>query len=165
VPDIADLTASTAAGDLATIRAILAEAPVLLNAPDGEGATALHYAAFCARQDVVRWLVSQGADINARDNRFGATPTGWAIEYLRELGGCLGMEMEDVLVAIQQGDVVAEAISRPHASVSRLWRRPWDCARRACGVIGYTGGQGVVRRGSKSPDKGIMPTRPASRPW
>jgi len=105
VADIADLTAAAAAGDLAKVEAILAEAPALLNMKDGEGATALHYAAFHARQDVVRWLVSQGADINARDSRFGATPSGWAIEYLRELGGCLGMEMEDVLVAIQRGDV------------------------------------------------------------
>lgn len=103
--DIADLTAAAAAGDLPRVRAILAEAPGLLNTKNGEGATALHYAAFNARQEMVRWLVSAGADINARDDRFGATPTGWAIEYLRELGGCLGMEIDDAVVAIQRADV------------------------------------------------------------
>ena len=35
---------------------------------------------------IVRLLVQQGADINARDTEFGATPAGWAIEYLREMG-------------------------------------------------------------------------------
>src|SRR5262245_33232238 len=103
--DVADLTAAAAGGDLAKVRAILASEPDLLNRKDRDGATALHYAALHGQQEVVRWLVSQGADINARDARFGATPAGWAIEYLRELGGCLGMEVEDVLVAIKRGDI------------------------------------------------------------
>ncbi|HYK87620.1 MAG TPA: hypothetical protein VE398_02545 [Acidobacteriota bacterium] len=52
----------------------------------------------------VSWW-SRGADVNAHDERFGATPAGWAIEYLRELGGFLAMEIEDVILAIRQGDV------------------------------------------------------------
>jgi hypothetical protein len=103
--EVAEFTAAAAAGDLPKVRATLAEAPRLLNMKDGDGATALHHAAIHAHQEVVRWLVSQGADVNARDERFGATPTGWAIEYLRELGGCLGMEIEDVVLAMQRSEV------------------------------------------------------------
>ena len=80
------------------------ERPSLLHAKDADGATALHHAALHAKQEVVRYLVAQGADVNARDDRFDATPTGWAIEYLRELGGCLAIEIEDALAAIRQAD-------------------------------------------------------------
>lgn len=44
----------------------------------------------------VQELVRQGAEINATDVEFGATPTGWAIEYLRELGGVLAIELNDL---------------------------------------------------------------------
>lgn len=50
-------------------------------------------------------MVERGADINARDSEFGATPTGWAIEYLREMGGFLGIELADLAHAIKRGDV------------------------------------------------------------
>ncbi len=43
--------------------------------------------------------------INSRDNQFGATPAGWAIEYLLEMGGYLGIELRDLAFAIQVGDV------------------------------------------------------------
>ncbi len=46
-----------------------------------------------------------GADINARDDRFNATPAGWAIEYLREEGGLLAIEIEDAMFAIRENDV------------------------------------------------------------
>ena len=39
--------------------------------------------------------------LNARDNLHDATPSGWAIYYLRELGGLLAIEIEDLLVAIE----------------------------------------------------------------
>jgi hypothetical protein len=37
------------------------------------------------------FLHESAADINARDDRFDATPAGWAIEYLRGLGGLLAI--------------------------------------------------------------------------
>lgn len=52
----------------------------------------------------MRALVEQGAEINAIDGKFGATATGWAIEYLREMGGFLGIELNDFAYAIQQAD-------------------------------------------------------------
>jgi ankyrin repeat protein len=103
--DVSKFVVAAAAGDLAKVRELLAAAPSLLNTKDDEGATALHHAALGGRQEVVRYLVAQGADVNARDDRFDATPTGWAIEYLRELGGCLATEIEDALLSIRQRDV------------------------------------------------------------
>lgn len=79
--------------------------PSLVAARDTEGATCLHYAALNGHQALARFLVEQGADVNSRDERFGATPAGWAIEYLREMGGLLGIEINDMIFAIQQGDV------------------------------------------------------------
>ena len=49
-------------------------------------------------------LLERGADINSTDSRFGATPAGWAIEYLREMGGYLAIELDDLAYAIQFGD-------------------------------------------------------------
>jgi hypothetical protein len=48
---------------------------------------------------IVKLLLEQGADINSRDGRFGATPTGWAIEYLREMHGRLAIELDDLAEA------------------------------------------------------------------
>ncbi len=91
-------------GDIEGVRAIAKEHPELLNGRDGTGATALHYAAFDGRQELAESLVKMGADVNARDNRFRATPAGWAIEYLREMGALLGIELEDFAFAIRRGD-------------------------------------------------------------
>lgn len=72
---------------------------------DAEGATGLHYAALGGHRAVVEFLVERGADINAADGTFGATPAGWAIEYMRELGAFLGIELSDLAFAIRKGDV------------------------------------------------------------
>lgn len=92
-------------GDLDGIRLILRAQPELINRRDATGATALHFAAFGGHREVVQELVRQGAEINARDDQFGATPAGWAIEYLREMGGLLGIELDDLAHAIGRGDV------------------------------------------------------------
>jgi hypothetical protein len=91
-------------GDLDRVNAILNGNPSLVHAKDASGATALHHAAFHGCREVVRLLIERGADPNARDTEFGATPAGWAIEYLRELGGYLAVEFEDLAYAIRCGD-------------------------------------------------------------
>lgn len=98
------------AGDVADVRALLAAHPELATGRDGSGATALHYAAFNANREIIDALIAAGADVNARDGRHGATPAGWAIHTLRERGGLLAIEIEDVRFAIERGD--AEWVDR-----------------------------------------------------
>jgi len=92
-------------GDVGEVTAVVREHARLVNERDEMGATALHHAAFGGHCDVAEVLVKHGADVNARDGKFGATPAGWAIEYLREMGGFLGIELADFEFAIQKGDV------------------------------------------------------------
>ena len=92
-------------GDEREIARVLQAHPEFLHRRDELGATALHHAAFGGHCALAKLLVQHGADINARDSRFGATPAGWAIEYLREMGGFLGIELKDFAYAITRGDV------------------------------------------------------------
>lgn len=103
--DLEKLIVAAKEGALEPAQAILRDHPNLINDRDSSGATALHYAAFAGHRDLVRLLVQNGAEVNARDAQFGATPAGWAIEYLRELKGFLGIELEDFAYAIRRGDV------------------------------------------------------------
>jgi hypothetical protein len=97
-------------GDLEIVRAMVSAAPKLVRARDATGATALHLAAFHGHRAIAELLLASGAEINARDDRFEATPAGWAIEYLRERGALLGVEIENALFAIRRGD--AELLAR-----------------------------------------------------
>jgi hypothetical protein len=92
-------------GDVDTVRALLSQDEGLARREDARGATALHHAAFGGHRAVVQLLVERGANVNARDGKFGATPAGWAIEYLRELGGFPGNELADFAHAIRRGDL------------------------------------------------------------
>jgi ankyrin repeat protein len=92
-------------GNVADVKAIVHSHAELINQRDQLGATALHHAAFGGHRGVVQALVEQGAEINAADSQFGATPAGWAIEYLREMGGFLGIELDDFAFALRRGDV------------------------------------------------------------
>src|SRR5690349_1053151 len=101
----AELFSAVASGDVECVRELLGSDPDAAKVTDDEGATALHYATLNGRREIVELLLEYGADVNARDGRFGATPAGWAIESLRERGGLLGMEIDDVLYAIRQHDI------------------------------------------------------------
>lgn len=102
--DLADLIHAVQNGDLSHARTLLDADPGLAGRYDKSGATPLHYAALSGQRDAARLLLEYGADVNARDAEFGATPAGWAIEYLRELGGHLGIELSDLAHAIDTGD-------------------------------------------------------------
>jgi ankyrin repeat protein len=103
--DISALTNAVKQGDIKQVHTILDENPGLIHQRDESGATALHYATFNGDREIVRLLLDRGAEINNTDNQFGATPTGWAIEYLRERGGYLAIELNDLAYAIEHGDV------------------------------------------------------------
>jgi len=53
------------------------------DARDGDGVTPLHRAAMGGHPDAVRVLLAGGADINAKDGMFAATPLVWAVEGRR----------------------------------------------------------------------------------
>jgi ankyrin repeat protein len=103
--DLQKLIEATIHGNLEEVRAILQSHPDLINQKDAAGATPVHYAAFGGHCAVVEYLVQQGANINATDAQFNATPAGWAIEYIRELGGFLSIELADFAHAVRRGDV------------------------------------------------------------
>lgn len=86
------------------LRELLEQHPESAIARDADGATPLHYATENGDREIVTMLLATGAGINARDSRFHATPAGWAIEYLREHGALLGLEIEDAVHAITSGD-------------------------------------------------------------
>jgi ankyrin repeat protein len=89
--DLGELIEAVKRGDLEHARVILQSNERLANQRDESGATPLHD--------------ERGADVNSRDNQFGATPAVWAIEYLREMGGHLAIELDDLAYAIQLGDI------------------------------------------------------------
>jgi hypothetical protein len=105
VSNTAEFFAAVASGNADRVGELLTSQPALARARDDDGATALHYATERGDREMVRLLLQSGADINARDDRFNATPTGWAIEYLRVTGGLLGIEIADMLFAIHHQDV------------------------------------------------------------
>ncbi len=47
-----------------------------------DGATALHWAAFCGRDKLVSKLIEKNAVIDQRDKSYNCTPLGWALECL-----------------------------------------------------------------------------------
>src|SRR6478672_13266325 len=67
-------------GDKAAVRALLAK-KADVNAPQGDGATALHWAVYRGDKEMVRVLVRAGANVKAA-NREGATPL-----WLASIGG------------------------------------------------------------------------------
>jgi hypothetical protein len=91
--EIDELVEAARAGDFERVKALLSNHSQLASFRDASGATALHYAALGGHRRIAEFLIESGADINARDGEFGATPAGWAIEYLRETGGFLSIEL------------------------------------------------------------------------
>jgi ankyrin repeat protein len=56
-------------------------ADIFYGAP-GDGATALHWAAFCGKDKLVEKLIRKGADLNQRDTTYNGAPMDWAIHTL-----------------------------------------------------------------------------------
>ena len=121
------------AGLIDRVGQALASDPSLVHARDADGATALHHAAFQGHTHLARLLIASGADVNARDGEHDATPSGWAMHYLRELGGLLTIEIEDASYAIETRDSVwaARLVRRHPALVNAVDRDGTSLAARA----------------------------------
>ena len=120
--DLTRLTKAVIQGDLSQVRTILDENRELVHQRDEAGATALHYATLGGHREIVQLLLDNGAEINQADGQFGATPTGWAIEYLRERGGFLAIELGDLAYAIEHGDARQLAQESGNPEIMALFR-------------------------------------------
>ncbi|KAG5519122.1 hypothetical protein PMAC_002210 [Pneumocystis sp. 'macacae'] len=84
-------------GNLDLVEQMCRSGEIMPNVIDIQGVTALHWASINDHVDVVRYLVLNGADINAQDNEFHATPLHWAakngnlytVHMLLHYGACL----------------------------------------------------------------------------
>ena len=74
-------------GDLAGVQALL-DAGVDMNAKDGNGWTALHYAADYGYEEIAELLIAKGADVNAKNPNM-LTPLYFAAQNNRkEVANC-----------------------------------------------------------------------------
>jgi ankyrin repeat protein len=95
---MAELVKSVSDGDLERARALLDEEPELVRARHG-GASALHFAAIHDQRDSVDLLLDRGADLEAEDDQYRATPLGWAnekghtalVHYLHDRGARINL--------------------------------------------------------------------------
>ena len=86
-------------GDGAAVKTFLAGRPALVHVKN-EGATALHFAALQGHSEIVDILLEGGADMEARDDEFNATPIGWAnerghmtmVQYLSDHGALVAID-------------------------------------------------------------------------
>jgi ankyrin repeat protein len=71
------LISAVKAGDIAAVRTLIKNAKI--NAPETDGATALHWAVRVDNLEIIRLLVRNGANVKAA-NRYGVTPLSLAAE-------------------------------------------------------------------------------------
>jgi len=105
VPDrIAALVEAVSEGDLSTAAALLDQDPSLARTMHA-GASPLHYAAVHGQQGAVDLLIDRGANLEAVDHEYGATPIGWAnekghmalVRHMRARGARLSLHMAAAL--------------------------------------------------------------------
>jgi cytohesin len=75
-----DIFAAAIVGHTDQVAAVLKEDPKLINARDGDGRTALHWAALYGQKKVVELLLAEKADVNSLDED-GFTPLHWAATF------------------------------------------------------------------------------------
>ena len=86
---IDDIFTAALAGDLEAVKSFLEASPELLHASPPEkdmysGGTILHLATVGGHDELVRYLVDRGADLQRKDRIYDATPKGWARYFKRE---------------------------------------------------------------------------------
>ena len=83
------LTYGALCGQLGSVEFLLRQGVAVDNGPF-HGQTALHYAAYAGNEQIVRFLLANGADMSIRDRQFKGLPAGWAaVAGHDELAGLL----------------------------------------------------------------------------
>jgi ankyrin repeat protein len=77
-PELSCIQISAYQGDLAKVRSFV-EQGIDVDSRDSEGRTALYYAAMQGKRDLVEFLLSRGANVNAKDKDYGFTPLHHAV--------------------------------------------------------------------------------------
>jgi len=100
---VVDVHAAARLGMLEKLRDLIAADPALVHARGGDGQTPLHFA---STVEIAKFLVDQGADIDARDVDHESTPAQWMLRERQEIAryliqrGC----KTDLLMATAAGD-------------------------------------------------------------
>jgi ankyrin repeat protein len=74
---------AASAGDLEAVKKQIESNPEIINLRNNNG-TPLHLAACYGHKDVVIYLLSQGADVNAKGTVMGYTPLRFALEWHKD---------------------------------------------------------------------------------
>ena len=93
-------------GNLDALERLLKTDPSLVHARDEDpGAAPLHYATVNGHREIAEMLSRHGAEVNAVDRKWAATPKGSAVEYLLEHRALLGIQMADFIHAVKTEQV------------------------------------------------------------
>ena len=78
----------------------------------GDGASALHWAAFCGRDLLVDRLIKANAVIDLKDNTYNSTPLGWAIHALTTEDKANAHNQESCIKLLLQAGADIEKLSK-----------------------------------------------------
>jgi ankyrin repeat protein len=99
-----DVHAASRLGMADRLRELIAADPALVHARGGDGQTPLHFA---SSVDIARFLLDQGAEIDARDVDHESTPAQWMVRDRQTVAGYLMSRgcRTDILMAAALGDL------------------------------------------------------------
>jgi len=142
---VSELHLAAHRGDIDDVRSSLSKG-TKVDVRDKAGHTPLFYAASAGQMHVVDFLISEGADVNAKDNRGGETPLFYA--------GDAGWKNVVELLVDKGADINARGAGRSTALTSAIWLGRIDVAE-----LLITKGADVNARD----DWGYIPLHPAAR--
>jgi len=95
-----------------------------VNVADKQGLTPLHYAVLANNRDVVKSLLTHGANANAKDGKYGNTPLIVSVgEGYKEMAELLLAFGADVNAADSKGTPLAWAIHTDHPEIAEMLRK------------------------------------------